>query len=371
MDRMNVGFVTRYYECPGGGIGKYERSLYPHLARIAGVQRTPIKAYPLPDWSFRAASLVGRDLRAFTTNSPMYFERKCTLVHLSFELLGSALLFYRGKSVITVHHLPDLQSEQFRREIGNLWWLYKLSMVGIRRASRIIVDSNWTGTQVQSLLKIASDKIDVVPLGVDHAIFRPSIDTKLVKMKYLLDGGPYILYVGGMEERKNLPVLFNAFSKLRLHFPSLELLLVGPQERGLKKLKDVDEELLSNCRLLGFVPVEELVQLYNLASLLIMPSTLEGFGLPVLEAMACGCPVVVSSAAALPEVAGPAGLYFDPTDEAALVEIAARLLSDCALREEYSARSCQQASNFDWGLTAQLTVASYHKANASLIFEQT
>lgn len=354
-------FITRYYGKARGGVGKYEQSIFPHLAQIAGSELVPIQAQPVPEWLAKLARFCGRDLRALLANHPSHIAKPNGegLVHISNELLALALLFYRGPSVVTVHHLPPLWSADFRKETGREWWFYLLAFWGLRRATRIIVDSQWTGSQVQQALKIGTGRIDVVPLAVDHEQFRPQpVDLRL-RDKYGLGQGPYILYVGGFETRKNLLVLVRAFETVRHHFPGAQLLLVGPAERTINKPLQEALDEVDGHKLLGYVPLQDLVALYNLATVFVMPSLLEGFCLPVLEAMSCGCPVVAAKATAVPELVADAGILFDPQNVEELAAALVKVLSDNHLQATMSRCGLERAQQYHWKQSAERTIEIY------------
>jgi glycosyltransferase involved in cell wall biosynthesis len=172
----------------------------------------------------------------------------------------------------------------------------------------------------------------------------------------------FILFVGTLEPRKNVARLIEAFSRLPKNRPPL--MLVGGRgwfyDEVFRQIQVLD--LSDQVRHLGYVPAEELPLWYNAASLFVYPSLYEGFGLPPLEAMACGTPVVASNGSSVPEVVGPAGLLVEPTDTEAMAAAMERALSDQDLRLRMRAAGLVQASGFSWRQTALGTVASYRRA---------
>jgi glycosyltransferase involved in cell wall biosynthesis len=171
------------------------------------------------------------------------------------------------------------------------------------------------------------------------------------------------LFLGTLEPRKNLPMLLEAYAALR---PSerLPLVLAGGKGWDYEPIFSAIQryKMMSEVRLPGYIPVEELPLWYNSAELFVYPSVYEGFGLPVLEAMACGTPVIVSDASSLPEVAGSAGLCLPPQDVPAWTNALRMAGSDAGWRQQASARGLEQAARFSWIETARQTVASYGKA---------
>jgi glycosyltransferase involved in cell wall biosynthesis len=174
---------------------------------------------------------------------------------------------------------------------------------------------------------------------------------------------PYILYVGSLEKRKNLPRLLQAYARLRQDLPGWKLVIVGARKWKSAPIFDTLSRLGLEpyVHFTGFVEEDDLPALYNGADLFCFPSLYEGFGLPVLEAMACGTPVVTSSTSSLPEVAGEAALLVDPYDVEAIAAAMRRVLSDPELAQDLRARGLARAAQFTWERTARETIAVYER----------
>lgn len=363
----SVQFVTRFFGAARLGVGKYEESLYPHLAALADVKQVSIAPLPVPSAIVTIGRILGRDLRAVAANYPLHVTRgmpAAGLVHLSNELLAPALLCNRGQAIITVHHLPGIGDPELCVRARDRAISQILLVVSLRKASRVIADSNWTATEVVVRGRVPAHRVDVVPLGVDHERFRPIRVAAYVRRKYCLSGGPHMLYVGGFGPRKNVSVLVAAFRIVKTHIPTAELLLVGPSDANTHKV--LKESASAGYRYLGYIPTEDLAALYSFVDVSIMPSRLEGFSLPVLEAMACGCPVIAARASALPELVENTGLLFDPDDPIELSRHLIHVLSQPEIRARMSRQSLEQAGKYDWRKTAELTVASYRRAVPAL-----
>jgi glycosyltransferase involved in cell wall biosynthesis len=174
----------------------------------------------------------------------------------------------------------------------------------------------------------------------------------------------FILYVGLVEPRKNLPILIEAFKRLSEEELNYKLVLVG-------RLGWMHKEVIGQVRelnledavlFLGYVPQQDLPLIYNLASLFVYPTLYEGFGLPVLEAMACGVPVITSNVSSLPEIVGEAGLLTPVNELEALYKTMIRALTDTSLRKDLISKGIKRAAKFSWAKTAQLTLQVYQRA---------
>ena len=255
----------------------------------------------------------------------------------------------RCRTVVTIHDLAVLKFpatfKPFHRQ--RLAWFTRNA---VRRADRIIAISEATRRDLVELLGAAPDRIDVVHHGVDHELFRPVTPRS----------GRYILSVGTLQPRKNYVMLIRAFRRLGA---PVELLIVG-QRGWLWEAIEAEARQTPGVRLLGHVADGELPGLYAGAALVAMPSLYEGFGLPLLEAMACGAPVVASNASCFPEVVGEAALTLDPNDVEAWAATMGRVLDDAALRDRLRQQSVARAAQFSWERTAQQTLAVYRKAVA-------
>lgn len=231
-----------------------------------------------------------------------------------------------------------------------------------RRAARVIADSGATAHDLRELIGVPDSRIDIVPLGVDQA-FRPAPVEAigLARTRYRLPDN-YFLYVGTLEPRKNLAAVVRAWDRVA---DGIKEHLVIAGRPGWKT-----EEMLAAIRqskhqdrihLPGFILQEDLAAAITAARAFVWPSLFEGFGLPVLEAMACGTPVLTSSTSSLPEVAGDAALLVEPEREEAIAEALKRLSQDDLLRARLSAAGLQRAAEFTWTRTAALTLKAYER----------
>jgi glycosyltransferase involved in cell wall biosynthesis len=229
----------------------------------------------------------------------------------------------------------------------------------LRNADRIIVDSASTGRDLVERGVAPEVQVTAIPLA-PASRFRPCVRTAGFAERFDLPE-PFILTVGVLEPRKNHIALFEALRLLHQSGEKVGLVIAGrPGWRWKNPLENpANRELLPFVRILADVSDDDLVELYNRAFIFAYPSLYEGFGLPVLEAMACGTPVVTSNTSSLPEVAGNAALFADPRDPQSMAQQLKKLLSDRSLRETMRARGIEHARQFSWRRCAESTLAVY------------
>lgn len=266
--------------------------------------------------------------------------------------------------IITVHDLaflrvPECADPSLRR------YLSAAVPRSLQRAKHVLADSGNTRQDLIELLNVAPKRISVVPAAVDQQ-FRRVEDPRLlreVRRRYSIDG-PYILSTGTLEPRKNLARLIEAHARLRQRFQTAPPLFIAGGRGWLYEdvLESAQREGQDHVRLLGYVPDQHLPSLYSMAELFVFPSLYEGFGLPPLEAMACGTPVVCSNRPSLPEVVGDAALMVDPEDEDALCEAMQNVLVDPSTRQALSRKGLSQAQRFTWTQAAERLLEAYERA---------
>jgi glycosyltransferase involved in cell wall biosynthesis len=287
--------------------------------------------------------------------------RRVDLLHGTVNVIP---LLYRGPTVVTVHDLSFVRvPDRLRR--AKVHYLRTAVALSLLRATRVIAVSNHTRQDLLDWLHLPEENVSVVHSGVDPA-FRPLPPCEVQRFReQTLDGHPYILHVGTLEPRKNLDVLIRAFAAARreAELPHL-LVLVGASGWMDGHLREIVRDLgvAEVVRFIGYVERTDLPLWYNGADLFAYPSAYEGFGLPVLEAMACGVPTIASSASALVEVAGGACLTVVPGSQEELQHAIVRLLGDGELHERLRQAGLFRAAAFSWDRTASATVEVYEQA---------
>ena len=279
---------------------------------------------------------------------------------------------WRARTVLTVHDLSFLRvPECFTGALRR--YLEQVVPRSVRRADQVIADSESTKRDLVELLGTPAGKVTVIYSGVEPR-FRPIADQstlEAVRRRYNLPER-FILSVGTLQPRKNFITLIEAFSRLkledggwRLEDGGLKLVIVGGRGWLYEEIFSRVEALGLQGEVLfpGFVADEHLPVLYNLAEVFALPSLYEGFGLPPLEAMACGTPVVTSNASSLPEVVGDAGLMVEPMDVEGLAAAIGCVLEDGDLRREMVQRGLARAREFTWGRAARQLLEVYTRCN--------
>ncbi|NOG49046.1 MAG: glycosyltransferase family 4 protein [Chloroflexi bacterium] len=353
------------------GISNYARQLHAtyQAAGVESMLDSPDPT-PIPGWIMRGAKAVGYDLSAFFRSYPLTVQdAPDTIVHLTSQTLGTTLTFrHPARTVITVHDiLPYMlrnvaELNHYRHHIERFF--DSLAMRNLKKADVIVADSAYTKQTLIDILRISGEHIHVVHLGIDHTRFRPIPAADLTRKRFgLPEGVPLVLYVGSEAPRKNLSTLIDALQSVRAAHPDVMLVKVGRPQFDTERQRLIEQVaqrgLADNVIFLDEVGLDDLVALYNLCDVFVLPSLYEGFGFPALEAMACGTPVVAANAASLPELVGDAALTVDPRGSEHIADAVGRLLNSAELRADLSSRGKAHVTQFTWERTARLTLAAY------------
>jgi glycosyltransferase involved in cell wall biosynthesis len=264
-------------------------------------------------------------------------------------------------SVVTIHDLTFFLFPELHKLSKRLFFP-SVIRASARKADALITVSENTRQDSIRLLHVPEEKIFAVQLGVDE-IFHPIKDNGLRRKIYQQYQLPekFILYVGLVEPRKNLPLLIRSFRTLVEEGFSHRLVIVGRlgwmYQEVFKQIETLGLE--DRIKFTGYVPRQNLPIVYNLAELFVYPTLYEGFGLPVLEAMACGTPVVTSKISSLPEIVGNAGILVTPGEESALAEAMVTVLSDPKMQENLAEKGIIRSKDFSWKRTAKETLQVY------------
>lgn len=256
-----------------------------------------------------------------------------------------------SSQVLTLHDISVLEHPEWFHPAFAAWYRWALPRL-VQRVRRVLTVSEHSRMCILERFSLPADRVVVIPGGVDLDRFQPAAEASIteVRRRYGLSS-EYLLYIGTIEPRKNLAQLLKDWKWIKHSFPWLELVIAGSPAANFAPIQPLFEQ--AGLRLLGYVPDADLSALYSGARVFILPSLTEGFGLTVLEAMACGTPVIASKAGALPETVGSAGWLVDPTDPGCLFEALKELLVNQDLWREFRRRGLERAQQFSWERTAE------------------
>jgi len=365
---MRIGVDARIVHYARGGIRNYVL----HLLRALAALGADADYYVLHSRKDRDPPLPAPNFHPIACWTPAHHRLERWALGVEAARLGLDLLhipdfippaFGYRRSVITIHDLNFLYYPQFLTAESYRYYNRQIEWA-VRRADHILADSQATQSDLTSLLDVPPEKVTVVHLAAAPA-FRPlpEVEARRAAAQYGLEPG-FLLFVGTMEPRKNLPGLLQAYRLLlNAEATTAPLVLVGGKGWLYDEVFERVEvlHLADQVRFLHDVPDADLPGMYNAASVLVMPSFYEGFGLPALEAMACGTPVVVADRASLPEVVGCAGLLVNPDDADDIACALMRVLTEASLRDQMQELGLAQAARFTWERTARATLAVYQQ----------
>jgi glycosyltransferase involved in cell wall biosynthesis len=269
----------------------------------------------------------------------------------------------KAKNIVTTVHDFSVQLFPEAHPKERVRYFTKAFIKNVRRSTHVITDSLFIKTEAINLLNLPAEMITPVHLGVDHDVFKiyEREGLEFCRREFGLPEN-FILFVGTREPRKNLDRLVEAYAELPQQLRSeFGLVLVGPQGWGAGD-RLVREKLGDRITILNYLETHKLAQVYNLASVFVYPSLYEGFGLPPLEGMACGCPVIASRAASLPEVCGDAAYYVDPEDVQSIAGGIQKMLTDDRVRQDLVKKGLERSKGFSWERTAQETLRVFSEA---------
>jgi len=358
------------------GVGTYIRNVVRALGRLDRENKylligPPAKVQeigPLPP-NFHSVPLTSaeRSVQGFREFRTILKRLSCDLAHIP-----NLFSIPRGMPcpyVMTVHDMLEHMSRA--REQSGFWRSlhFQLTKRVLGNAARIFAVSNFTKSEIEKLFEISPDRIEVVYNAIDERFLRghaTAADRELIAQRYQVTY-PFLLYTGRVSPHKNVVRMIEAFSALKTAlerdgaYPDLKLIIIGDDLSGNPDLRRtvVRSGVQNDVRFLGFVPIEVLRIFYDEAKIFVFPSLYEGFGLPPLEAMAHGTPVVTSNVSSLPEVVGNAAVLVNPENVFEIMRALHRVLTDHSLRERMKERGYQQATRFSWEASVRRILQVY------------
>lgn len=365
--RIAIDYTAAYEQ--GGGIGRYVRELTRALGNLS--PRNQYRLFVSGATMSELPDLPGQNFQWRPTRvTPQWWARLWHRARLPVPVevfTGSVDIYHatdftlpptlpKTRTLLTVHDLsfvrvPESASPKLKA------YLDVVVPRSVRRADHVLADSEATKADLIELYATPAEKVTVLLSGVD-AHFRPITDDvalAAVRQKYRLPHGPYIFSVGTVQPRKNYARLIAATSAIRQNGSDVSLVIAGgkgwledPIYRAIE-----EHDLAEHVHFIGFADDTDLPALYSASLVTALPSLYEGFGIPVLEAMACGSPVITSNLSSLPEVAGDAAIMVNPYDAEALAEALFQVFTDADLRTSLIQRGLSHAQNFSWHKSAQ------------------
>ncbi len=358
------------------GVGTYTRNIVRTLSQLDHANTYYLLGPPakvaeigsLPD-NFHSIPLNGDE-----NSWRGYFECRSSLRDLHCDLAHIPHLFWLPRSlpcpyVMTVHDVLDHMYRAHKGSGLRRSLHFQMTRRVLRGAARVFAVSRFTKSEIEKLFHIAPERIEVVPNAIDQRFLHghaTNTDRQLLIERYQITY-PFLLYAGSIRPHKNLVRIIEAFSALKAEldkeskYPDLKLIIIGDE---LSKHPDLRRTVIrggvqNDVRFLGFVPIDVLRIFYDLAKVFVFPSLYEGFGLPPLEAMAHGTPVLTSNSTSIPEVVGTAAVLVNPENVFEMRRALQRVLTDQALREKLKQRGYEQAKKFSWEASARQILAAY------------
>ncbi len=373
---MKIGIDARLIN--ETGVGRYIRNLVGELAvldrenqYVIFLKKNSYDTFKLPNshWQKRLADIPWHSFTEQILMAALFTAEKLDLVHIPYF---NVPIFYPGKFIVTIHDLTILHFDTGRATTLP-WFLYKIRRagyylalyLGLFRAQKILAVSEATKNEIVDHFHIDTNKIIVTYEGVDGSVinYKRSFDMtqdRQVTSKARLIKDPYFLYVGNAYPHKNLEMLLKAINLLNTQ---IKMVLIGERDYFYKKLTDLVKKSGIQEWIIFFGKVDDtqLRNLYTYAEALVFPSIMEGFGLPGLEAMATGTPVVCSDIAVFREIYGAAALYFNPDNEKDIALKLELILKDKKLRQKLIEDGKKRSKNYSWRAMAEKTLISYNE----------
>jgi glycosyltransferase involved in cell wall biosynthesis len=370
--KLRAGFDARWYN--DSGVGAYVKELLSVMTQLEDqvdlvVYEDARNPVPLPEC--RNMRRVAVTAKKYSIAEQVYLARRCSedmldVFHSPFYVVP---FFARCPVVVTIHDLiPFLFPIYAKAKQTIVHAGYR--MAGCK-AAHIIADSDNTARDIQRILRVGEDRISTVHLAAGE-IYRPesaSSEYDRLNQKYGIPG-PYVLLASARNWRtKNLETALRVLKAVRESGVNFTILVYGPPE-GIEACKANEIAPALEMKRTGYVAADELAVLYRHASVFLFPSLYEGFGLPVLEAMSCGCAVVASNGGALAEVAGGGAQLFDPYDMRGMAEAVGELLRDGDRQRHWREAALRRSAEFSWMKAARETVRVYHQTHKSSLFSR-
>lgn len=375
---MRIGIDARLYRRSAAGIGRYSHNIIANLLAIDKHSDYVLFMTKEDKKDFVKEKIKSQNLKIIETPIPHYSlkeqrelakiisKENCDLVHfLNFNFP----INYKGKFITTIHDLTLFYYPQAAKETN---FLKRLAFKHIfkkacEKSNKIIAVSNSTKKDIIEKFKIQNSKIKVIYEAADDKILSKNSNLEAkIKQEYSLSG-KIILYVGQFRGHKNISGLLKAYKILKKN-EDVTCVILGGELKSLKKIVDMDKFLSDNIKsgkilIPGFVNDDELAAWYHLANCFVFPSFYEGFGLPGLEAMSIGLPVVASNTSSLPEIYLNGAIYFNPHDPQEIADKISMVLKDDKFREDLTERAARIVKKYSWKKTAQETLQLYKSIN--------
>ena len=365
---MKIAFDLRRIKNPG--IGRYMKCLVeailPQEPQGDYLLILPPGAEDMIQTGGSHAKIITPKLKYYSIREQIHLPRilrkhKIDLLHSPHFMLP---LVRPCRSVVTIHDvIPLIWKEDLGSRIGRVYYRWMVS-AAVRLADRIITDSKFSRDDIVHRLGVDREKIKVVYSGIspDFQQVTDSVELENVRTRYRIEND-YIVYAGIYKPRKNHAALLRAFRRFLSNEGHANLVLVGPLNEGEQELRRLADELGISKKVIftGYVNDSELRAIYSAAKVYACPSLYEGFGFTVLEAMACGTPVVCSGETSLPEVAGDAALYADPRSPEEFARALHNVLTNAGLRGALIEKGRKNLQRFNWANTAKETLGVYQE----------
>ena len=371
---MRVGYLTYGLDRAPTGIGRYAVNLLQAMATLDNapeiVLLTTEQTDPFGLWEhFERQALPGcRLLPGLCTLGNIAISAATARAHLNIIHDPNGITPFLGprngaSRVVTIHDAIPFVRPEPHNTFDN--WRFRFMLpLAVRGADRVLTDSKNSLTDLTEHLPVPQAKSQIIYCGVESR-FKPMPDDSFRRTILHRYGivPPYILYIGGLNERKNLARLLEAYAIVREQHPAMTLVIGGKGMEQNSKLQATFNrlDLGETVRFTGYLEDADLPALYSAAELFVFPSLYEGFGLPPLEAMACGTPTITANTSSLPEVVGEAAITIDPLDIGALVSAINQVLTDDQLQSILKQRGLVRAAQFSWQQAASETVSVYQE----------